>query len=253
MRRLLLVLAGLLVAAPVTTAEEGPKAADLVKKMKDRDAAVRLAAVRDAAKRPDPGLTSQIVRLVKDGDALVRQAAIEALRGRTEDGCRKKAAQALAARLPILGEKPGYWDEYVLAISVLHDLARPESIEKLVDMKVDEDRETVRSRLMAVANVPKPEAVDELIKFMSKGRGRGRKKQRDLAHQALRYATGENLGGDPDKWRSWWKKARGTFDFEEAAARRAEQRERERKKKEQREEKERKRREKGEKRKKKDE
>jgi len=248
MLRLLVTLSlAAIFAAPTMAAEDGKKkTADLVKKMKDRDATVRLAAVRDAAAHSSPELTSQFVRLVKDGDRLVRLAAVEALRGRSEEACKRKAAQALAARLPTLSAKSGYWDEYVLAISVLHDIAQPVSIDALLDLDNDEEREAARARLMAVANVPKPEAVDELIKFLSKGRNKGRNNQRDLAHQALRYATGEKLGKDPDQWRSWWKKARKDFDFEAVAAEREEAREKERRKKEARAEKERRKRERAE-------
>jgi hypothetical protein len=246
-RLLVLTLAVILLATPTAADEDVKKrTADLVKKMKDRDATVRLAAVRDATAIQRPELTSQFVKLVKDEDGLVRLAAIEALRGRGERTCKRKAAQALAARLPTLSVKSGYWDEYVLAIAVLHDLAQPESIDALMDMGLGEDPETAKARLFAVANVPDPEAVDELIKFLSKGRSKGRNNQRDLARQALRYATGEKLGKDPDQWRSWWKKVRKDFDFEEAAARRAEARAEEERKKAERAEKERRKREKAE-------
>jgi HEAT repeat protein len=239
----------LVLALPVTGAEKkDDKVADCLKRLKDKDASVRLAAVADMVELQDEKITSQLVKLIRDKDSDIRQMAVEGLRSRTSDAAKKKAAQVLAARLGALSKKSGHAEEFEGVIAALGDLARPESIDALIDIDTNEDAATAKARLMAVANCPDKKAVDELIKFLSKGRNRGRSGQRGLALQALRHATGVRLGNDADKWRAWWKDNRDKFDLKqvvaerEAAKREAEEkaekkREREEKRRENREKK----------------
>jgi HEAT repeat protein len=204
-----------------------PTAEEVLEQMKDRAPAVRLSGTVDAAKVQDKAVTAQLLKLLKDKDYQVRMAAVEALRLRKDEADRKKAASAIASRLPSLSKRPVDEEEYRFAIEALHDLAQEVSLKALLDLDLDEERGTAQDRLMAAANVPSAAAIEGLIDFLAKGRRRGRNHQRQFAAQALRYATGENLGQDPDAWRSWWRDAKKTFSFEEAAARRAEHREKE--------------------------
>ena len=54
-----------------------------------------------------------------------------------------------------------------------------------------------------------------VVTFPSKG-------QNQSAVAALKWATGARVSGGADGWRAWWREAKKTFDFEEAAERRAE-------------------------------
>ncbi len=220
MNRIVAAMLLCLLAAPALA--EGETARDLVKRMKDSDPSVRLSAVAEAEEVPDASITNQLVVLLADKDAVVRTAAIEALRVRPTAEERKKAAAGLAVRLKPLSAKLADEEEYLLAISALHDLAEPCAIKALLDIEPTEERDSALQRMMAVANIPRPEAVEALIAFLAKGVNR-HTGQREYAARALRYATGKDFGGrDPDVWRSWWNDAKASFDFEAAAARRAE-------------------------------
>jgi hypothetical protein len=76
--------------------------------------------------------------------------------------------------------------------------------------------EYVHERLRAVANVPSADAIEALIAYGSRGR-RGSHARAQTA-RALQYATGVKIGGDPDKWRDWWRENKDSFDFEAAFA-----------------------------------
>jgi hypothetical protein len=72
---------------------------------------------------------------------------------------------------------------------------------------------------MAVANVPSPKAIEGLIAYMARRHRDGTGIRGQLV-KALTYATGVKGANDDDAWRSWWKDAKGTFDFQAAAAER---------------------------------
>ena len=232
MRAAIVVVLLLVVIGAPALADEGEMTEkelvkDVLKRLKDRDAPTRAAAATDAAEVQDKSVTAQLIRLVKDKDMHVRQSAIEALAARSVPAQRKQAAQALAARLPALAARPVDLEEYRQVIAVLHDLAEPCTVKALLDIDVNEERDTAGERLMAVANIPCAEAIEGLIALASKGRNRGRNRRKDSCIAALHAATGQKLGSDPDKWRAWWKDAKAHFDFEAAAAGRAEKARRE--------------------------
>jgi HEAT repeat protein len=235
----LAVLLALLLATPLAAARDGdgPRpASEVLRDLKGSDPVARLNAVEEARELQDASITRQLVKLIKDKDPELRTVCIDALRGRETPAGKKSAAQALAARLTALTGKAVHVEEYLLVIAVLHDLAEPVAIEPLLDMEVEEERETARARMMAVGNTPSREAVEALIAFASKGRHRGRNNQRKFAIDALRYATGENQGNDPDRWRIWWNDVKREWDPQRAADKREAKREAERLKKAKKEE-----------------
>lgn len=187
-----------------------------------REAGTRLAGARAAGSMQDKRLTAPLVRCLKDDEREVRRAAVEALQQRTGKE-QKAAARGLAARLATFLKPGADAQEHALVIQALHDLAQPVSIKDLLDVPVTFDRELIRLRALAVANVPAAEAIEELIQFGSRGRrGAG---FRDITRDALNYATGQKFRSDPDTWRQWWREAKGEFDFEALAAARGEARE----------------------------
>ena len=188
----------------------------------DRDAAVRLAAARAAAGLQDHALTSPLVKLLKDDEGPVREAAIEALAGRVAEKERKAAAKGLAARIAPLARDEVARDELLLVVGALHDLAQPTTIKALMDVGVNDDRQIVKARAMAVANVPHADAIDALLKLGSKGRRHTG--WIGIARDALTYATGVRMRGDADQWLQWWRDAKDGFSFEAAAKRRADER-----------------------------
>jgi hypothetical protein len=200
------------------------------------DAAIRLDAATKAKDVQDAKLLKALATALKDEVHEVRVAVMEALGTRTGDDARKSAAAALHKVLGPLSKKPVQQPELLIALRAVHDLAHPTSIKPLLEgIDVHTDREVVDARLLAVANIAAPEAIDELIQFLSKGRKGGDEGQRGAAHRALTYATGERLKNDPDVWRAWWKDARKTFDFAAAAEARAAVREKQDRRNERRE------------------
>lgn len=198
---------------------EPAKVEELLELLRSRDAAVREAALREAADVGSPELLPPLARLLSDDAPSVRVAAAAALARRADPKERRSAASALEGRLRTLGEK-GDAGERLALVEALHDLAQPSSVGPLVDgIRTDTPREEVEARLRAVANCPVPEAIEALIQFAA-SHGRGKRADWNAGTRAaLRYATRADAGGaDPDLWRAWWRKNERTFDFAGAAA-----------------------------------
>jgi hypothetical protein len=215
----------------------GTKTADLLEMLKSKDAAIREAAAKEAARDADPAVTVPLARLLVDPVAEVRLAAIGSLGARADDAAKRTAAAALADRLRSLGEKGGS-DERLALAGALHDLAQPPSVKVLMDgIKTGTPIEEVEARLRAVGNVPAKEAVEALIDFAASC-GRGKRGDWHAAvRTALKYALRTDVrSADPDLWRAWWRENERTFDFARAAKEREEERaaaaEKERKRKE---------------------
>lgn len=190
----------------------------LIKALASDDAKERYDAAAKAKDVQDAKLLKPLAAALKDDIHEVRVAVMEALGARTGAEDRKAAAAALHKVLGPLSKKADYQPELLVALRAVHDLAQPSSVKPLLeDIDVHTDREVVDARLMAVANIPTPDAIDALIQFMSRGRKGGEESHRASVQKALLYATGERQRNDPDAWRAWWKDARKTFDFEAAA------------------------------------
>lgn len=224
---LALALVTVLAAGSLAPAEDAAapapiEPAKIVEALKSKDKSARLAAAQQAKDVQDEKLVSPLASLVDDEDMATRHAAIEALGSRTSPEAQKKAASALAAHLPKVAKKLEDEAELIATARALGALAQPSTIDALMaDIETGTPNDVVRTRLAAVANIAAPGAIDALIQFLAK-QGRGQNgQQRDACRDALREATGENFGNDPDAWRSWWKDAKRTFDFDAAARRRA--------------------------------
>ncbi len=196
------------------------------KGLESPETGVRLAAANVAKGMQDALLTAPLLRAAKDDALEVRQAAVDALAKRTAPKEKKAAARGLAALLRPLPREPSDEDlaREALLVPALHDLAEKVSIQALLDVHGEAPIAQIRARLMAVGNVPAAEAIEALIAYGARRRaGDG---HRAAVRAALEYATGETkIGSDPDAWRAWWRGAKDRFDFQAAAARRAEARE----------------------------
>jgi HEAT repeat protein len=219
---LALAFAATIALADDPTPAAAPDPAKIVEALKSKDKPVRLEAAQQAKDVQDDKVISPLVALLEDEDSTLRHAAIDALGNRTYPDAQKKAAAAIAARLGKLAKKPEAEAELIASAQALGALAQPTSLDALTsNIEMDTTTDVVRARLMAVAQIPSAEAVDALIQFLAK-QGRGRNgMQRDACRAALREATGENFGNEPDAWRGWWKEAKKTFDFDAAMRRRA--------------------------------
>ena len=207
---------------PTDEKAEAERVAALVARTRSADLETRRGAAVEAAAEQHASVTAALAHLLSDPDAEVRAAAITGLAKREDGTAKKSAASALAARLPRLAEKPAMKDELLKAVAALHDLAQPVAIKALLDdLPPVAEPGVLEARLMAVANVPAAEAIEELIDLLARGR-KGADLVRRHAAEALRAATGERLGGDPDVWRAWWREHEKDFDYAAAAAKRRE-------------------------------
>lgn len=231
-----LAVAGALLSsglAPRARAEE-PKATDpvpaLLERMKDAASPdERLGAVVEAISVEDARLLPPLVKRLKDAEEPVRLAAVSALGARSSADGKRRAATALLERSKVLAQAAErdltVRDELLATLRALHDLAQESSIDGLLDgIETGVDLEVIEARAMAVANVPAPRAIERLIDYMAR-KHRDGSGMRGRLGKALTYATGVKLANDPDAWRAWWKSAKAAFDFERAAAARKQQRE----------------------------
>ncbi len=201
--------------APVSTKE---LLKSVLAQLKSKEEFDRQSGAIAALEIQDKKLFSPLLGLLKDKSDEVRFAAIRALMAREAPKERKSAAKMIAARLPRLSKHADTEGELLLSIEALDDLREPSTIPALVaDMDSATRSEVVEARLGAVANIPHADAIDALIKLASSGRRRGAGGLAGRSARALRTATGENFGSDPDAWRAWWKDAKKTFDFDAAA------------------------------------
>jgi len=244
------VLVFALVSGPAAFAQDGGAAAggaaadtatldvaDVIERLKSKKGDQRLVAATEAANVEDDAVTKPLARLLGDDEFGVRAAAVRALAKRTTDRGKKDAAKALAARMSKLAKAAHGEGEMLLVIEALGELAQPASVKPLLDGITDETSDDVfEARMNAIARIPHASAIEELIRYLARrGRGKWAGRKRAVTN-ALQQATGQRLGGDPDKWRAWWKENGKTFDFAAAAERRTsesdERRRREEKKRE---------------------
>jgi hypothetical protein len=213
----------LLCAFAVAQDASKEEAAAIAKRLASKDFDTRLEAAREAAKNQHSSLTAPLIKLLRNKDEAVRLAAIEALALREDSTERKRAAKALGARIKPLEDDEERRDELLKIVEALHDLAQPNVIRVLMDIPVSSDEEVARARLHAAANIPSKEVIDRLIQYASSGR-RNRNARWRNAGAAIRYATQENVKGGVREWRQWWKDNKDTFDVDHAANLRAEER-----------------------------
>ncbi|MHC4549946.1 MAG: HEAT repeat domain-containing protein [Planctomycetota bacterium] len=236
MRRYLLIV---LLCAPTLAEDARDETADLARRLGASDPDTKIEAARAAAQRQDASLTAPLIKLLKDKNPAVRVAAVEALGLRQTTSERKRAAKALSARIRPLQTKEEDTDELLKVVQSLHDLAQPVALRPLTDIPAQTDVAVARARLRAAANIPSKEAIERIIQFGSSGR-RGRGWRRKVATDALRYATQEQVRGGVEDWRRWWSDNKRTFDVDFAANKRAEQRAKEEERKQKRAERKRK-------------
>ena len=226
---------------------------ELLEALKSKSPDEVVGAANEAAEVQDHELLRPLTKLLSHKDRLVRMASIGALKTRQEKADRKKAAASLGLQLN-KRSGPDNLKERMAIVDALHYLAEPSTMKVLIGgIDRESDRNELKARLMAVANVPSKDAIELLIKFMDAGNRRGRPGHRGAADAALQYATGagnvrkqwdrtKGRGGE-NAWRDWWREHKKTFDPKavaaareqarrEAEAREAEKQERQRKKKE---------------------
>lgn len=195
-----------------------------VKQLADRDRDEKLAGLAAAKDDQDSSLLRPLARLIKDRDDAVRLAAIEALGARTGPDARRRAAAALNPRVAALAGREEHKAELLAVCAALHDLAQESSLRPLLDgIDAKSDPEVVAARTRAAANIPSKEVIDRLIRLAASGR-RGMRFRTNACKKALEYALQEKLDGGVERWRAWWREHESEYDAADLARRRAEAR-----------------------------
>jgi len=210
--------------APATGKPVDPVVSLIERLKEDQSLEVRLAALAEAATLEDPRLVAALGKTLKADEEEVRLGAVTALGACRFAETKKKAASLLLERSKVVQaayEKNVALKAELLAIlKALHDLAQESTIDGILDgIEVGIDLDVVGARAMAVANVPSPKAIEGLIGYMARRHRDGSGIRAQLT-KALTYATGVKGANDDDAWRSWWKDAKATFDFQAAYAER---------------------------------
>lgn len=208
-------------AAKAAEAEARKQAQELAERLASKEVAVREAALVAAKTEQHPLVTAALVKALQADLRVHRSSAIEALVARTTAEGKKAAALGLGARLAHL-KAPEQQEELIEVCTALGRLAQVASLKALEDgVKVDTPEAEFRARVMAIARVPDPKAIDLLIDLRARSGNRAANEENRgawLCRQALAAALGQDLGGDTDRWRAWWRENRETFDFAAAAA-----------------------------------
>ena len=213
-----LVVSAVLLSPTRVHADETEKdaAKALIERFKAEDAEAREKAAIESAANGESCLTSPLLKLLKDDYVSVREAALGALATRTDKGSRRKASSTLVSRLRKLEKSNADRPELLLTLKTIGRLGDARAVRPLLDaIEPETDQELAKARFMAVAEIPHKDAIERLINYLDKWRRRGdMQNHRRMALNALQYASGQKIGGDPDKWRAWWREAEDGFDFE---------------------------------------
>ncbi|MCI0342221.1 MAG: HEAT repeat domain-containing protein, partial [Planctomycetales bacterium] len=136
------------------------------------------------------------------------------------EACRAAAAQRWKGAIPILAEMaerlPGKDNETaktaLLALAQIGDLA---GLRTFTGSAWESgDREVLVTRIFAIRYLRSAESVEWLLSLFTAGRGRRGGMNVGPGgpiFESLESLTGAGLGRNPEAWRDWWKKAKGSF------------------------------------------
>jgi len=212
-----IVLAALLAFAPQSPDRPAPSdqarvqaaITQLDAAFKGTKATERIAAVQGASGLADPRVIALVAKGLKDREAAVELAAIDAL-GKTQH------ADALAALTAFYnGEKKNLRKDTEALPRLLIAIARHANAETLPifldDVQGQLQSKTVTARILGLANIRSARAIDSLFELM---KVMGFIEQHTYAEDlrlALMVLTGEDKGRSIDAWQTWWSEHSKTF------------------------------------------
>jgi hypothetical protein len=161
----------------------------------------RVIAIEKSAGLVDAGVIEWVAKGLKDGEKSVQTAAIEMLR-------HLRHADALAALLGTFERDKKLQKDaelYVKLVKAIGQHASPAAAEKLAAGGVDgSPGPVIEARILAVANVRTPQAVEILIGML---RSAGRERVAPYLgtfRLALMRLTGDDAGHSEEAWIEWW-------------------------------------------------
>jgi hypothetical protein len=169
---------------------------ELDEALKAPQASRRLEAADELATRAHPRAAELILPLLNDENAEVRRSAVADL----------ARLGGRAAVLPLIRalEDPSaeVRQQAVVSLGLLGDERATPS---LIALLPDPRRGAAAAE--ALANIGSAAAVPPLIDALALMNAQGRRSDADRTAACLRRLTGQDFGGDPVRWRQWWKSA----------------------------------------------
>ena len=201
----------------------------LIKALKDRNSFVRWSASIYFSQKASTHAIPILIEALKDEYPMVRQNAISALKKLKDPRAVKPlivllredyniyildwAVQGLyqikaddqntiAMLIQALKEKRGWVRRGAMA--ALSNVSDPRIVDPLIEALRDMDRVVRDQATRKLGNMKDPRAIEPLIQALEKDY----EIPRHVIAEALTAITGEKLGEDPVKWRSWWEQTK---------------------------------------------
>jgi hypothetical protein len=190
--------------------------AELDAAFKDGKSPERIAAIEKNADVVDGAVIERIAKGLKDKDAAVKQAAIEAL-GRMKHPDSVKALNGLYNS----EKKTLATDEamFPLLLKSIGRLGDPSSVAVLSDSPFSSKIfPSIQARLYGLGNIRTNESVEALVGFMKLGAERDFQALMPEWRVALVHLTGVDNGDSIDLWQKWWREKKKDFKLPAEAA-----------------------------------
>ena len=195
---------------PVTPERVEAAVAALEAAAKGGDAAAYAKAIRESADAVDKRVVDAIGTALKHKDAAVSAAAVDTL-GRMRH---PESTQALTGYYK--SEKKALTEDEPRLAELLKSIGRlgdPKGIETLVDSPFSaKTYPVIQARLMGLGNTRDAKAVGALFELLEKVAERDLDRYMPDIRLALVQLSGQDMGSDPEQWKTWWRDAKKGYE-----------------------------------------
>ena len=177
---------------------------------KGDDPAAYAKAIRDSADAVDKRVIEAIGKGLKHKDATVSGAAVDTL-GRMRH---PESVQALngyyKSEKKVLTEDEARLAELLKAIGRLGD---PKGIDTLVDNPFGaRTYPVIQARLLGLGNIRDAKSVEALFGLLEKVAERDLDRYMADIRMALVQLSGQDMGDDPEQWKTWWRDSKKGYE-----------------------------------------
>lgn len=196
--------------AEKTKVDPAAAAAEIQEALKSKDPAAAAEVIAEKGRTADAAVVKAVAEGLHSKEAEVREAALAALRY-------NEAPEAFDPLLKLARDQkvmaePQFAAKVYLALGQKGD---PKALPVLAeDLTVDDGgSRVIQARVLAMGRVRNDQALEELMNFLVKGRGRAAHPYWREVNLSLAALTGLDLGGR-DAWQEWWNEHRNEFKVE---------------------------------------
>lgn len=177
---------------------------------KGSDAAAYAKAIRDSADAVDKRVIDAVAKAMQHKDVAVAAAAVDTL-GRMRH---PESTQSLVGHYK--RDKKALTDDEPRLAELLKAIGRqgdPKGIETLVDSPFSaKTYPVIQARLLGLGNIRDAAAVDALFGLLEKVAERDLDRYMGDIRLALVQLSGQDLGHDPQQWKTWWRDAKKAYE-----------------------------------------